>query len=643
MLEQATQEQPLPEQPADATASDGRTGLLVWIALGAITLLAGALRLADLGGSPLNPFYDAAVRSMSQSWHNFFFGALEPGGSVSIDKPPVDLWLQVASVKAFGYSTSALLLPEALFGTAAVPLLFLAVRRIWSVPAGLAAALALAVLPIEVITSRSDTMDGVMMALTVLALLCVAQATRSGSSAWLLGGAAALGLAFDVKLTESLLALPGLVLFAAFALPGSWRRRGLQLLACAAVYLLVALAWLLGTLAYPAHERPFAVGSSNGSAWNAALVFNGVDRLEGKPTPGQSTTTADPPGTPPPSAYGRLSQTQREREIPIRPPSAGRLLDRAGPLSGDKLGLLVLAALLLGLPALVCELLERRRPGRPGGQPPTGDERRRLGGLAGLVLWMLLGVALFSQMAHLHPRYSESITPAVAGTLGIGLAWACARRSPVRLGALAVCLIVVTIYVERLLFGTPAIWWVVIVSALGGLAAAAFAGPRGRTAVLVLALMSLLAVPTWASVRAIEHHTSDTNQLGTLPSRQLAALSSYLRSHQGSARYEAAYDSATRLGALVVHDQRPLVVLNSINSRVVTPLARLQALAAAGAVRYAILSAPCSPRSSRSNPDCSVAARWVVAHGKNVSAAAGLGRGLTLWQLPGRHSGAGTG
>ncbi len=403
------------------------------------------------------------------------------------------------------------------------------------------------------------------------------------------------------------------------------------------MYLVVALAWLLGTLAYPAHQRPFAVGSSNGSAWNAALVFNGVDRLEGKPTPGQSTSTADPPGTPPPSVYARLSEGQREREIPIRPPSATRLLDRAGPLSGDKLGLLVLAALLLGLPALACELLARRgtvrRDTQAEGDSPA-QARRRLWGLAGLMLWMVLGTALFSQMAHLHPRYTESITPAVAGTLGIGLAWACARRTPVRLGALAVCVIAVTIYVERLLFGTPPIWWVVIGGALGALAVATLAGPRARTWALVLALASLLAVPAWASVRAIEHHTSDTNRLGTLPPHQLAALSSYLRSHQGSARYEAAYDSATKLGALVVHDQRPLVVLNSINSTVVTPLAQLRALAAAGAVRYAVLSAPCSPHSSRSNPDCSAAARWVVAHATNVSAPADLGPGLTLWRLP---------
>ena len=33
-----------------------------------------------------DPFYDAAVRSMSLSWHNFFFGAFEPSASVSIDK-----------------------------------------------------------------------------------------------------------------------------------------------------------------------------------------------------------------------------------------------------------------------------------------------------------------------------------------------------------------------------------------------------------------------------------------------------------------------------------------------------------------------------------------------------------------------------
>ena len=76
-------------------------------ALGLITVLAGVLRLTALGSVRLDPFYDAAVRSMSLSVHNFFFGVYEPGGSVAIDKPPIDLWLQVISVKLFGFNSTA--------------------------------------------------------------------------------------------------------------------------------------------------------------------------------------------------------------------------------------------------------------------------------------------------------------------------------------------------------------------------------------------------------------------------------------------------------------------------------------------------------------------------------------------------------
>ena len=150
----------------------------------------------------------------------------------------------------------------------------------------------------------------------------------------------------------------------------------------------------------------------------------------------------------------------------------------------------------------------------------------------------------------------------------------------------------------------------------------------------VLALACLLAIPAWASVRAVEHHVSDANQLGMLPPAQLAALSCYLRAHQGSARYEAAYDAATKMGALVVHDARPLLVLNSIESKVVTPLARLQALAAAGAVRYAVLSTPCGPHSTSKN--AGLLGGRALGRGPRHERLrpAGLGHGLTLWRLP---------
>ena len=194
---------------------------------------------------------------MALSWHNFFFGAFEPGASVSIDKPPVDLWLQVASVKLLGFSSTH---AEAARG----------VRRdrspcrCCSPPSGACGARSpgsprrssLAVLPVEVITSRSDTMDAVMMVLIVLALLLIVRACETGRARWLLAGAAVLGLAFDVKLLESLVALPGL---AVLALPGLAGRRAGGVAAARRGRRGVRrrrAAWLTATLLVPAHDRP---------------------------------------------------------------------------------------------------------------------------------------------------------------------------------------------------------------------------------------------------------------------------------------------------------------------------------------------------------------------------------------------------
>jgi 4-amino-4-deoxy-L-arabinose transferase-like glycosyltransferase len=607
-----------------------------WALLAMITAGAAALRLIGIGHVAPDPFYDAAVRSMTLSWHNFFFGAFEPGASVSIDKPPVDLWLQVASVKIFGFSSTTLKLPEAFAGTAAVPLLFAAVRRMWSTPAGFAAALALAVLPVEVITSRSDTMDGVMMALLVLALWLIVQACETGRAGWLLAAAATLGLAFDVKLLESVVALPGLALMAYLGLPGPRRRRLLQLLAGAAVYVVVALSWLTATLLVPARDRPYAIGSTNGSAWNAAFVFNGTERLSGKSI--ELQVTVFQPG----HHYPEATQSERDR-IPIVPPSATRLLARIGPLSGERLGLELLVALLLGVPALICGL---RRPRDDG--PDSGaerDDRMRRAVAWGLGAWMLTGVVLFSEMTRLHPRYVEAFVPAVAAMLGIGAAWAASRRGRARGALLAGALVILLIYAERLLYGVPGVWWIALAGALGagalaGLSRLPHFSPPLRSAVapagvLALTMIAVIAVPLSADITAIESHVTDAGYVGALPSEEQRLVSAYLRGHQRGARYEVAAESATQIGSLVVQDARPIVVLTSYGARVFTSVAKLQRLIARGQVRYAFLNSSCPRHASASNAACSAPARWVRAHGTDVSARAGLSRDSVLWLLPG--------
>jgi 4-amino-4-deoxy-L-arabinose transferase-like glycosyltransferase len=613
-----------------------------WALLALITLGAAALRLIAIGRVETDPFYDAAVRSMGLSWHNFFFGAYEPGASVSIDKPPVDLWLQVATVKLFGFTSTTLKLPEAIAGIAAVPVLFVAVRRIWSVTAGLAAAAALAVLPVDVITSRSDTMDGVMMLLIVVALVFFVRACETGRTPSLLAGAAMLGIAFDVKILESLVALPGLAALVLLGFPGTLRARALKLAAAAAIYVVFALAWLGATLLAPANDRPWAIGSTNGSAWNAVFVFNGTERLGGKSPEPQFTQYE--PG----HKYPVATQSERDH-IPIVPPSPTRLLARIGPLSGERLGLELLAGLLLGIPALLWSI-RRRRESDADDDADEGARTRtlRIAVAAALAVWLLTGIVLFSHMARLHPRYVEGLVPPVAATLGIGVAWASRPRGAQRAAVLAITRAIVVFYGERLLYGTPLEWWVSLLAAVLALGCAALARvpavPRtlrralAPAGVLALTLCSVLAIPLGTDITAIKNHVTDAGYVGALPVEELNSISSYLRAHQDGARYEVAAQSATQIGALIVKDVRPVVILTSYGARSFTSVTKLKDLIAAGEVRYAFLNSPCPHRLAAKNPACSPAAKWIRAHARDVSRDAGLQRGKVLWLLPGARS-----
>ena len=88
---------------------------------GAIVLLAAALRFANLWSlGYANSYYAAGVEAMLQSWHNFFFVAAEPGGSVTLDKPPLGFWLQAISAHFLGVNSVGLLLPQILAGLLSV-------------------------------------------------------------------------------------------------------------------------------------------------------------------------------------------------------------------------------------------------------------------------------------------------------------------------------------------------------------------------------------------------------------------------------------------------------------------------------------------------------------------------------------------
>jgi 4-amino-4-deoxy-L-arabinose transferase-like glycosyltransferase len=123
----------------------------------ALLALAAALNLWGLSRNGwANEYYSAAVRSMSSSWHAFLYGSFDAAGVMTVDKPPLATWVQVAFVKVLGFHPLSLLLPQALMGVAAVALVYDLTRRRFGRAAGVVAGLALATTPITVAISRHN-------------------------------------------------------------------------------------------------------------------------------------------------------------------------------------------------------------------------------------------------------------------------------------------------------------------------------------------------------------------------------------------------------------------------------------------------------------------------------------------------------
>jgi len=101
-------------------------------ALAGVMLVSLFMNFYQLGQNGFgNLYYAAGIRSMMDSWHNFFFVSFDPGGFVAVDKPPLGLWLQVVSAKMLGFNGVSLLLPQALAGIASVALLTHLVARVF--------------------------------------------------------------------------------------------------------------------------------------------------------------------------------------------------------------------------------------------------------------------------------------------------------------------------------------------------------------------------------------------------------------------------------------------------------------------------------------------------------------------------------
>lgn len=267
---------------------DSRIGRRFSLALPApelvfLLLLAAVLGLWSLGSNGLaNEYYSAAVRSMTTSWRNFFFGSFDGAGVMTVDKPPLALWVQAASVKVFGFSTWSMLVPQVLMSAGSVWLVYDMLRRHFGRIAGFSGGLVLTLTPISVAMARHNNPEAALTLLSIGAVWALVRGLEDKRIRWMVVSGVLIGLGFTAKMAAGLLVAPAIAGAWVWMRPGGLRHTIRGLIAWGASLTVTALAWPVAVWLTPAGSRPWISGTSDNSIWSLIFGYNGLGRLLGQ-------------------------------------------------------------------------------------------------------------------------------------------------------------------------------------------------------------------------------------------------------------------------------------------------------------------------------------------------------------------------
>ena len=376
-----------------------------WAGLGGVMALGRGLRGWRLDQNGFGTeYYSAGVRSMLDSPHNFLFNSFDPAGFVSLDKPPIALWVQVASAKLLGFSSLSVLLPQVLEGLASIALVYHLVARRFGVAAGLLAALFLTLTPISVVIDRSSNTDSCLVTVLLLAAWALSVAAERGSGPLLVLAMALVGIGFNVKMLAAVVVLPSFALVYFAGAPLDWRRRLAHLAVGGAVVTAVSLSWVVFYDLTPPDRRPFAGSSRSNSMIELAVGHNGMERFVRRR--GAAARGGNPTVAPGPAAAPGARPGGRLRLVDNVPVGPLRLADRH--LAGQVCWLLPLA--LAGVTAVAARA-ERRWPLDPVHQ-------------AALLWsgWALTYAVVYSYAGGIfHAYYLVTMAPPLAALAGVAV------------------------------------------------------------------------------------------------------------------------------------------------------------------------------------------------------------------------------
>nr|ADU56055.1 hypothetical protein CA37-32 [uncultured organism CA37] len=417
---------------------------LLSIAFVALVLYAWNLRLVDYA-----PLYADAVKSMSESWKAFLFGAVDPEATYTLDKLAGSFVPQAISAKIFGYHAWSLALPQVIEGVISVLVMYRVVRRWAGVVPGLLAAGIFTLTPVAASMFGHSMADGALVMCLVLAVDAYQRAVLEGRLRSLVWAGVWVGLAFQTKSLQAWLVLPALAVGYLLTAPIGLRRRVKHLAVAGVVMLAVSLSWIALYTFTPASERPYVSGSTNNSAFAMVFGYNGLSRL-GIHLPGAAPLNfrSGPPALGPPGApegqdetgmvgskaqdqAGMVGSKAQDQAGMVGPAAGDSPMGPGGPPDGDQskvesradpmgwtklfdghLGVAIAWLFPLTLLALLCGLWWRRRAER-------ADPVR--GGLVMWGVWLVTFGFVFSASAVDHTAFVADLAPAIAALSAFGI------------------------------------------------------------------------------------------------------------------------------------------------------------------------------------------------------------------------------
>lgn len=228
-----------------------------------------------------NYFYSAAIQSGSMDAKSFFFGSSDWGNSITVDKPPLSLWVMGLSAKLLGFSPTAILLPQVVMGVGTTLLIYLILRRcVSSVPA-LFGAVVFFTTPIVTLMSRYNNPDPLMLLLMTTAVWFVLRSIETSRGRYFVLAGALLGLAFMTKQLQGMLSVPALGLAFLLFSPQQWLTRLATTTAGVSTLILTGGLWMTIVDLIPAGQRPYVGGSPTNSVLELTFAYNGIERIAG--------------------------------------------------------------------------------------------------------------------------------------------------------------------------------------------------------------------------------------------------------------------------------------------------------------------------------------------------------------------------